>query len=219
MNNKITTREKIIEQFKDGQTIAIGGQAKHGTPERLIQCLIDSGVKHLTLICLDAGAPNECIGKIIHKKIADKIITPYVGRNSECVNQYNEGTLKIELNPMGNLIERVRCGGMGLGGVLTKTGLGTIVEKNRQVIKLNGENYILEPALRADVALTRARKADPLGNLCYHGTGHNSNPIFVTAADISIVEADFIMDVNELPQDEIKTPANFVDMILEQRGV
>lgn len=215
MKNKVVSKEKIISLFEDGQVIAIGGQANHGSPNRLLDCLVESGVRHLTTISLDTGDVNSGIGKLLHHHMVDKMIVAYAKVNPEGIVQYQSGELELELVPMGSLMERVRCGGMGLGGVLTKTGLGTVVEKNREKIVVNGEEYLLEPALRPDISLTLARKADSIGNLSYHGTGHNSNPIFATAGNISVVEADFLFDINEINQDEIKTPFAFVDYILK----
>lgn len=214
MKSKVRTYEEIMSLFKDGQTIAIGGQANHGSPTRLIECLIASGAKHLTIISIDSGDMNVTIGRLIHENRVDKLITTHIGKNPETVALYDAGKLEVELNPMGSFIERVRCGGMGLGGALTKTGLGTVVEENRDVITVNGEKYLVEPAIRADISLTRCRKADPIGNLVYHGTGENSNPIIATAGDISIVEVDMMCDLGELNIDEIKLPSVFVDVIL-----
>ncbi len=219
MKSKVTSYSDIVKCFKDGQTIAIGGQCNHGTPNKLIQCLLDSGVRHLTLISVDAGDKDLTIGRLIHAGMVDKMIVSHIGKNVEAVAMYEAGELEIELNPMGSLVERVRCGGMGLGGVLTKTGVGTVVAERRQTVVMDGEEYLLEPALRADIALTRGRFVDPMGNVTYHGTGHNTNPVFVTAADISIVEADFIVDIGEISDDDIVTPAPFVDMILQQEVV
>ncbi len=216
MRSKIVNREKIISLFHDGQIIAVGGQANHGAPNLLLDCIVESGVKHLTTISLDTGDVNASIGKLIHNNMVDRAIVAYAKVNPEGIEQYKAGKLKFEFVPMGTLMERVRCGGMGLGGVLTKTGLGTVVEKNREKVMIGADYYLIEPALRADVSITLARKADPIGNLSYHGTDHNSNPIFATAADISIVEADFICDINEMNSDEIKVPFAFVDYILER---
>ncbi|MGN1154895.1 MAG: CoA transferase subunit A [Agathobacter sp.] len=214
MKSKVVTREDIISLFKDGQIIAIGGQANHGSPTRLIECLVESGAKHLTVISIDSGDMNLTIGRLIHEGRVDKLITTHIGKNPETVSLYDAGKIEVELNPMGSFIERVRCGGMGLGGVLTKTGLGTVVQETRESVWVNGEEYLIEPALRADISLTRARKADPIGNLVYHGTGENSNPIIATAGDLSIVEADRMFDLGELSMDEIKLPSVFIDLIL-----
>ena len=215
MKDKRTDKEKIIESFRDGQVIAVGGQAGHGRPERLIDLLIESGVKHLTTLSLDTGEPDGGVGKLVHHGMVDKMIAAYAGRNQEAVNLYNQGKLEFELMPMGTFIERIRAAGMGLGGILTKTGIGTVMEETHQKISLNGEEYLLEPALRPDVAITRARKADPIGNLTFHGTGHNSNPVMAMSGKLSIVEADYLFDLGELNPDEVKVPFPFVDMILK----
>ena len=178
--SKVRTAEEIIARFKDGQIIAIGGQTNQYMPDRLIDCVLESGARHLT----------------IYSKL-------------------QSGALKAEFNPMGTFIERIRCGGAGLGGVLTKTGLGTVVEEGKQIIEVNGESYLLETALRADIALTRCRRADPLGNLAYSGSsGHASHPVIATCGALSIVECDHFCDLGELGPDEIKVPGMFVDMIL-----
>lgn len=214
MESKVTTRESIISQFKDGQTIAVGGQAGHNNPNRLIECVIESGARHLTLISIDTGETDSNVGRLVHAGIVDKIITTHIGTNPETSDLMLSGKIAVELSPMGNFIERLRCGGMGLGGVLTKTGLGTVVQDTKQVITLEGEDYILEPALRADIAITRARRADPIGNLAYRGTGCASHPIVATAADLSIVEVDHFCDLGEIVLDEVKVPGMFIDMLL-----
>lgn len=214
MKDKITTKEAIMACFRDGQTIGIGGQANHGSPNRLIELLVESGAKDLTIVALDSGNQNETVGRLIHTGQVKKIVTTHIGKNPETVALYAAGKLEVELNPMGSFIERVRSGGMGLGGVLTKTGLGTVVEEQRKKISLEGEEYLVEPAIRVDIALSRARRGDPTGNLGYRGTSGNSNPIFVTAGDLSIVEVDQLMELNELTTDQITTPGLFVDMIL-----
>lgn len=214
MESKVRTREEIISQFHDGQTIAIGGQANHGSPRRLIECVVESGAKNLTIISLDSGDMNLTVGRLVHTGQTKKLITTHIGKNTETVALYDAGKLEVEFNPMGTLIERLRCGGMGLGGVLTKTGLGTVVEQGKQIITVNGERYLLETPLRADISLVRARRCDPMGNLAYRGTSGNSNPIIVTCGDLTMVDADFLMELNELSIDDIATPGMFVDMIL-----
>lgn len=145
----------------------------------------------------------------------DAMVTTHVGTNPLTNAKIQSGALKAEFNPMGTFIERIRCGGAGLGGVLTKTGLGTVVEEGKQIIEVNGESYLLETALRADIALTRCRRADPLGNLAYSGSsGHASHPVIATCGALSIVECDHFCDLGELGPDEIKVPGMFVDMIL-----
>ena len=162
LSSKVCSKEKIIEQFKDGQIIAIGGQTGRCMPDRLIDCVLESGARYLTIYSLDTGWENKGIGKLIHERVVDKVITSHVGTNPETNRLIQAGLIKVELIPMGTFAERIRCGGMGLGGVLTKTGLGTIVEKGKQMIEVNGQQYLLETALRADVALTHSRRADPI---------------------------------------------------------
>lgn len=216
MNSKVTSREKIISCFHDGQIIAVGGQAGPRTmPNRLIDCILESGARHLTIYSIDASDPGLGLGKLIRAGRVDKMITTHIGMNAEAVALFAEGKLEIELSPMGSFIERLRCGGMGLGGVLTKTGLGTVVEEGKQIITVNGENYLLETALRADVSISRAYRGDTMGNLTYHGTGTASHPIVATCGDISIVECDHLCEAGEIGVDEVRVPGMFVDMILE----
>ena len=213
--SKVRSREEIISKFKDGQTIAIGGQTGRNMPERLIDCLLESGAKHLTVYSLDTSEPGIGVGKLVDAGVIDRIITTHVGTNPVTNEQLQSGKLQAELIPMGTFAERIRCGGMGLGGVLTKTGLGTVVEEGKQVIEINGERYLLETALRADIALTRCRRADPLGNMTYRGsTGRASHPIIATCADLSIVECDHFCDLGEIAPDEVEIAGMFVDMLL-----
>ena len=143
----------------------------------------------------------------------DRMVTTHLGTNPMASNMMMEGKLQVELCPMGSFIERIRCGGAGLGGVLTKTGLGTVVEEGKQKVTIHGEEYLVEEALHADIALTRCRRADPIGNLAYHGTGTASHANMVTCADLSIVQCDLYCDLNELTVDDIRVPGMYVDMI------
>ena len=138
-----------------------------------------------------------------------------MGTNPVTNAQIQAGTLTVEFSPMGSFVERIRSGGFGLGGILTKTGLGTLAEEGKQVVEVNGECYLLEPALRADIAITYARRADPIGNLAYRGsTGRATHPIVATCADLSIVECDHFCDLGEITPDEVELPGMFIDMIL-----
>ena len=214
-NSKVRAIETIIAQFKDGQTLAIGGQTATFMPERLIQCVLDSGVRHLTVYSIDSSDPGVGVGRLIDAGMVDRMITTHVGTNPVTSAKINSGEMQVELCPMGSFIERVRCGGLGLGGVLTKTGLGTLVEEGKQLVTVNGETYLLETALRADIALTRSRRADPIGNLAYRGSsGRASHPMIATCGARSIVECDHLCDLGELPPDEVEVPGLFIDMIL-----
>lgn len=215
MKSKVTTREEIIASFKDGQIIAIGGQTARYMPERLIDCILESGARHLTVYSIDTSDPGVGIGRLISAGVIDRLITTHVGTNPDTNAQIQAGKIQVEFSPIGSFIERIRCGGMGLGGVLTKTGLGTVVEEGKQVIEANGERYLLETALRADIAITRARRADPIGNLAFRGsTGRASHPVIATCGDLSIVECDHFCDLGEITPDEVEVPGMFVDMIL-----
>lgn len=214
MESKLRTREEIISLFHDGQTIAIGGMGNLGCPHRLIDCLVESGAKDLTLIFNNVSDSVDGLSRPIYSGQAKKIITCHVGMCHEVSRLVNLGRLEVEFSPQGTLIERARCGGMGLGGVLVKTGIHTLAAEGKQTVAINGERWLVEPALQADISLTYARRADPLGNLAYHGADRNTNPIFVTCGKCSVVEVDFLLDVNELPPDDIVTPAPFVDMLL-----
>ena len=213
--SKVRAREEIIAQFKDGQILAIGGQTNQYMPDRLIDCVLESGAKHLTVYYIDSSDPDHGVSLLLQNGRVDRMITTHVGTNPLTNERIQSGKLEVEFNPMGTFIERIRCGGMGLGGVLTKTGIGTVVEKGKQVIEVKGEKYLLETALHADVALTRCRRADPIGNLTYSGSsGHASHPVIATCADLSIVECDHFCDLGEIGPDEVKVPGMFVDMIL-----
>ena len=140
--SKVRAREEIIAKFHDGQIIAIGGQTGQYMPERLIQCVLDSGARHLTIYSIDTSDPGTGVGRLIRAGVVDRIITTHVGTNPETNAQIQAGTLRAEFSPMGSFIERIRCGGLGLGGVLTKTGLGTVVEDAKQTVEVNGERYL-----------------------------------------------------------------------------
>ncbi|MGL6019122.1 MAG: 3-oxoacid CoA-transferase subunit A [Gibbsiella quercinecans] len=218
MATKFALPEEIIALFKDGQTLMCGGFANHGVPNRLIDCVIASGARHFTLISNDSGDANLTIGRLIHHGLVDKLIASHIGRNTETVALVAAGKIALELVPQGSLAERMRCGGSGLGGVLTKTGLSTVVDKGKQHIEVNGEEWLLETPLRADIGLVRARTADPLGNLTYRGTMRNFNPLVAKAANLTLVDADIQVDVDELGVDSIITPGVYVNKILKVQG-
>lgn len=218
MANKFALPEEIIALFKDGQTLLCGGFANHGVPNRLIDCVIASGARHFTLISNDSGDANLTIGRLIHHGLVDKLIASHIGRNTETVALVAAGKIALELVPQGSLAERMRCGGSGLGGVLTKTGLSTVVDKGKQHIEVDGEEWLLETPLRADIGLVRARTADPLGNLTYRGTMRNFNPLVAKAANLTLVDADIQVDVGELGVDSIVTPGVYVNKILTVQG-
>lgn len=212
-NDKLYGADDIIRQFKDGQTIMIGGFGVHGTPNKLIDLLLESGVRHLTTITMDSAKPGLDFGRLIHEKVVDKMITAHAGKNAEAMQQLYAKELEIEFCPMGTLVERIRCGGMGIPAFYVGTGMGTIVEEGKEIHEFNGKRYMLETALEADLSLIRSRAADPLGNLAYHGTSENVNSIMALAHAKTIVEPDVILEIDEIGIDRIKTPGVFVDMV------
>lgn len=214
MVNKLKTKDEIAALFKDGQTILAGGFANHGAPDALVDCVLRSGARHLKLLSNDTGDANETVGRLIHEGRVDHVIASHVGMNTETVALIAANKIELTLIPQGSLAERIRCGGSGLGGVLTKTGLGTVAEKGKMTVEVKGETWLLETALRGDVALVRARAADPYGNLTYRGTSRNFNPLVAKAADITVVEADTLVELGEIEPDQVLTPGVYVDVIL-----
>ena len=213
--NKIKTLEEITQLFKDGQTMMIGGFLCAGTPDIFIDALLEKGIKELTIIANDTGFPERGIGKLVMSKQIKKAIVSHVGTNKETGRQMNSGEMEVDLVPQGTLAERIRSAGVGLGGVLTPTGVGTIIEEGKQKISINGKEYLLELPLKAEIALIQAYKADRSGNLVYRRAARNFNPLMAMAADLVIVAAENIVEVGQLGPDEIVTPGTLVDIICD----
>lgn len=198
----------------DGMTIMVGGFLGCKNPFKLVDALVEKGVKDITLIANDTAFPEVGIGKLIVNKQVKKLIASHIGTNRETGNQMNSGELEVELVPQGTLAERIRAAGAGLGGVLTPTGIGTVVAEGKRIIEVDGKEYLLEKPLRADVALIVGAKVDKKGNVRYAKATRNFNPLMATAADLVIVEADEIVEVGELDPDDVMTPGIFVDYIV-----
>lgn len=213
--NKISTIKDAVAKIEDGMTIMVGGFLGTGSPDELIDALIEKGVKDLTLIANDTSFPDKNYGKLVVEKCVKKVIVSHVGTNPETGRQMNAGELDVVLVPQGTLAEQVRAGGAGLGGILTPTGLGTVVEEGKEVMEIDGKPYLVEKALKADVALLRARKADKKGNLVYERAARNFNPLMATAADMVIVQADEIVEVGSIDPDFVMTPHVFVNVIVK----
>ena len=210
---KLISIEDAVSKIHDGATVMIGGFLAAGSPNSIIDALVASGVKDLTVICNDSGFPDRGMGKLVVNKQVKKLIVSHIGTNPETGNQMNAGGLEIEFVPQGTLAERIRAKGAGLGGVLTRTGLGTIVAEGKEVVKVDGVDYLLEKPLGADIALIGASIADESGNLFYKGTTQNFNPLMASAADVVIVEAQELVKVGEIAPENIHTPGIFVDHI------
>ncbi|MBF8438154.1 3-oxoacid CoA-transferase subunit A [Halanaerobiaceae bacterium Z-7014] len=213
---KLVNKDKIKSLFADEQSLMVGGFIESGVPAELIKILLDSGARDLTLIANDTGFDDKTFGQLVVEKRLKKAIVSHIGTNRETGKQMNAGELEVELTPQGTLIEQIRAGGAGLGGILTQTGIGTTVAEDQRIIEVDGEDYILARPLQADIALVKAWKADKKGNLIYRYAARNFNPIVATAADIVIVEADEILEVGEIDSNQVMTPGLFVDYILEK---
>jgi acetate CoA/acetoacetate CoA-transferase alpha subunit len=211
---KIISVEEAASKIKDGMTIMIGGFLGCGTPERMIDKLVEMGVKDLTLIANDTSFPERGIGKLIVSKQIKKAIVSHVGTNKETGRQMTDGETEVVLVPQGTLAEQVRAGGVGLGGILTPTGVGTVVEEGKQKLTIDGREYLLELPLRADVAILYGSKVDKRGNIYYNGTTRNFNPLMALAADLVIVEATELVEVGEIGPNEVMTPSVLVHYIV-----
>jgi acetate CoA/acetoacetate CoA-transferase alpha subunit len=184
----------------------IGGFMGAGTPSRLIDALVKLGRRNLTVIANDTARPGVGIGKLIDAKLVSRIVTSHIGTNPETQRQMIAGEVQVELVPQGTLVERIRAGGFGLGGVLTQTGLGTLAAEGKRTLDIDGRTFLLELPLRADFSLISARRADYLGNLEYALTSRNFNPIMAMAAGTVIAEAEDVVPVGVIPPDAVMTP-------------
>jgi acetate CoA/acetoacetate CoA-transferase alpha subunit len=205
---------RSVAMIPDGASLMIGGFMAVGTPERIIDEIVRQGKRDLTVIANDAAMSGRGIGKLVEAKLVRKMIASHIGLNQQAQRQMMAKEIEVELVPQGTLIERIRAGGYGLGGVLTPTGLGTSAEKGKQCVKVNGKSFVVEVALRADFALVQAFIADYLGNLSYALTARNFNPLMAMAADTVIAGAEHIVPVGVIAPDHVVTPAPVVDYLV-----
>lgn len=199
----------------DGMTVMAGGFGLCGIPENLILALRDSGAQDLTFISNNAGVDDFGLGLLLHTRQIKKMVSSYVGENKTFEQQYLNGELELEFNPQGTLAERIRAGGAGIPGFYTKTGVGTLVAEGKEHKEFNGETYIMETGLVADVSIVKAWKADTAGNLVFRKTARNFNPMMATAGKVTIAEVEEIVDVGELDADHIHTPGIFVQRLIK----
>ena len=190
---KVITAEEAGTLVKDGMTVMIGGFMTNGTAESVVKAVTAAGAKDLTVICNDAGFPDVGTGRLLHNGQIKKLIASHVGLNKECGEKYNAGELELVLTPQGTLAEQVRCGGNGLGGFLTPTGLGTTVAEGKDILTVDGKQYVVEKPLHADVAIIQGYVADETGNIRYKGSTRNFNPMMASAADVVIAEVEKIV--------------------------
>lgn len=213
--SKTISKSVLSEKFFDGMTVMIGGFLANGTPERIVDALVESGVKDLTMIVNDTSYPDRGCGRLIANKQVKKLIVSHIGTNPKTAEQMNSGELEVEFSPQGSLAERVRAGGHGIGGVLTTTGLSTDVEKGKRIIEVDGVSYLLETPLRADFAFIKGSIGDEFGNLVYKGTTKNFQPLMAMAADTVVAEIEEKVAIGEISPEAIHTSGIFVDYIFE----
>ncbi len=216
--SKVCELKEALTAVKDGATIMVGGFLGVGTPATVIDGLVERKVKDLTLICNDTATPEIGVGKFVVGRQLKKAIVSHIGTNPETGRQMMAGELDVVLTPQGTLAEQIRAGGAGLGGILTPTGVGTVVAEGKEVLTVGGRQFLLELPLRADVALLKAARADKAGNLVLRRSARNFNPIMALAADVVIAEAEEIVEVGAIDPDEIMVPGVLVDFIVHGKG-
>ena len=216
MGNKVFASAALALDglIADGITIAVGGFGLCGIPEALIAALRDSGVKDLTAISNNAGVDGFGLGQLLSTRQIRKMIASYVGENKEFERQYLAGELELEFTPQGTLAEKLRAGGSGIPAFFTKTGVGTVVAQGKEIREFDGQQFVMERSLVADVSFVKAWKADRAGNLVYHRTARNFNPNVAMAGKVTVVEAEIIVATGDLDPDEIHTPGIFVHRIV-----
>ena len=207
--------EQAVEKIKDGMTIMVAGFLSNGSANAILAELSKKNIKNLTIICNDTSFPNKGVGVLFEQQMVKKVITSYIGANPFSQDQMNSGELKVEFVPQGTLAERIRCGGCGIGGFLSLTGKGTLAAQGKQIINVDGTDFLLEKPLRADIALLDASVCDESGNLWYEGTSRNFNVVMAMAADLVIAEVDKVVPTGEILPENVHTPATLVDFIVK----
>lgn len=218
MKNKLISKEEFKKYLRDDMTIMFGGFMTCGTSNVLVEAIRESGIQNITAIATDTGYEDVGVGRLIKTGQIKKLYASHIGLNPEVGRKMNSGEIEVELNPQGTLVERIRSGGAGLGGVLTPTGLGTQVEVGKQIIEVKNKKYILEEPLRADLAIVKGQKVDRLGNVIYEGTARNFNPIMATAADMVVVGAVEYFEDSDLDPNCVVTPHVLVNFIVMEEA-
>ena len=220
--SKFISAKEAAALVKDGDFVMVGGFLGHGTPDDIINALADTDVKDLTVAVNDTGFPEGAekhgfrgVSELVARHKIKTLYVSHIGTNPETGKQMSEGTMDVRLTPQGTLAEKIRAGGFGLGGVLTPTGVGTDVANGKQVINVDGKDYLLETALKGDVCLIRGSVVDKLGNVYYNGTTRNFCPLMAAACKTVIVEAEKIVEAGEIPPEQVMTPFILVDYIVE----
>ncbi|CAN5428675.1 CoA transferase subunit A [soil metagenome] len=204
----------LADILKDGQTLAVGGFGLCGIPEALIAAVRDAGVKDLTAISNNAGVDDFGLGQLLATRQVKKMISSYVGENKEFARQFLAGELELEFTPQGTLAEKLRAGGCGIPAFFTKTGYGTLVAEGKETREFNGEMYVMEPSLTADIGLVKAWKGDAAGNLVYRKTSRNFNPVCAMAGRTTVAEVEILCEIGELDPDQVHTPGIYVSRVV-----
>ncbi|AQS57139.1 CoA transferase subunit A [Novibacillus thermophilus] len=210
---------EALDRIRDGCTLMYGGFGGVGTPPTLVDGILAKGVQDLVLIGNDAGFPDIGIGRLVSAGRVQHLITSHIGSNPVAGKLMNEGKMKVEFSPQGTLAERIRAGGMGLGGILTDVGIGTMADKGKEKVVVSGKTFLVEPALTAEIAIVYAKKADTFGNLVYDKSARNFNPLVAMAGAYTIAEAEEIVPAGTLNPEDIVTPGIFVDMVVQSSGI
>lgn len=218
MRSKVVTKEEALAKFQDGQTIMFGDWHGQLTADELIDGVLEKGVKDIDAIAVSAGTPDQGVGRLIAAHRVKSLATTHIAFNPLARDQMFAGELDIEFVPQGTFAERIRCGGAGLGGCLTPTGIGTDVEEGKQKLTINGKEYLLELPMHADISLIRAWKADTAGNIVFRKIARATNSYMAYAADFVIVEAEELVEVGELDPEEIDVAAPIIDMVYVRTG-
>jgi acetate CoA/acetoacetate CoA-transferase alpha subunit len=216
--SKVVAWSEVGPLFRDGMRIMFGGFMGVGTPEGIVRVLLERGTREMTLIGNDTAYPETGVGPLISGGRVRQAIVSHIGTNPVTGKQMIAGELDVDLVPQGTLAERIRCGGAGLGGVLTPTGVGTVVEEGKTKLVVDGREFLVELPLRADVAILKAKRADRAGNLVYERAARNFNPLMAMAADLVIVEVDELVAVGAIDPDHVMTPGALVDKIVVRGG-
>ncbi len=221
MSSKVfsSAKEALAGQIKDGMTIMSGGFGLCGIPDVLIEAVRESGAKNLTVISNNAGVDGAGLGILLETKQISKMISSYVGENKLFAQQFLSGELQLEFNPQGTLAERIRAGGAGIPAFFTKTGVGTVIAEGKEVREFDGEQYVMERGLFADISLVHAWKADKEGNLVFRKTARNFNPMMATASRMTIVQVENLVEIGEIDGDDIHTPGIYVKRIVHVPNV
>ena len=214
MIDKTTSLEQALATLPDNATVMVGGFGVPGTPFTLIEGLLRQGARNLTLIKNEANEDHLGLSILLENGRAARLITSHLGLNATAIAMMNRGEIEVEFYPQGILAEKIRAGGAGLFGILTDIGIDTILRDNKQIVEVDGRPLMVEPALRADLALIHAAKGDCYGNLVYEKSARNFNPLMATAADLVIAEVETLVEVGDLDPDQVHTPGAFVDRVV-----